>query len=306
MLFEQDTVSDERHAVTLGGSIRKSDGERVHRHGPDDLGSRAADNDLGARHVAPETVRVADRHDPDPSRCRSDESPAVARAAAGLERLHQCDGGLPAQSGPQTVGSGIGTEGRDAVERDAAPNGVEMRRRVPEGTGTVRDVPLQPSVGRRGGKEPRQLLLGEDRVGIRGGKVAHEADDARAGRCNLRETPAAHPRIELDVDPRPFRDVVTGDAQLHVRAARLCRLRPRCRAEDDDPGGGQLPTELEPFCEGRHTKRGGTGLESNSADIESTVAIRIGLDDRPELGPIEQADQCAHVVANCTEVDRDE
>ena len=82
-------------------------------------------------------------------------------------------------------------------------------------------------------------------------------------------------------------DVIAGDAKLQPRPMRLGRLCGGRRAEDNNPGDGQLPTELERLSEGRHAKRRRTGLESDPADIEGTVTVGVSLDDRPQVGPID-------------------
>ena len=68
------SVTDKASGLTSrrAGSTRSAerDRERVHRDRPDDRPPDAVDEHLGAGEVAPPTVRVADRDDPDPRRLR--------------------------------------------------------------------------------------------------------------------------------------------------------------------------------------------------------------------------------------------
>ncbi len=79
----------------------------------------------------------------------------------------------------------------------------------------------------------------------------------------------------------PSGNVGVRDTQLEPRLTRLGDVGGGCRAEDDDPGEGELTTELEGLPDRRHTQSGRTGLESRTADVYGTVAVAVRLDDRP-------------------------
>jgi hypothetical protein len=104
------------------------DGEGVHRDHADDAPRLTADTHLGPGQVAAEAVRIADRDDPDPGRPLGDEGSPVARALAGLELLDLRQVAAPRERGLEPVGGRILAEGREPVQRDAAPRGVEARR----------------------------------------------------------------------------------------------------------------------------------------------------------------------------------
>ena len=171
---DDDRRADRQLAVEL-------DRERVHRDRADDPARLAVDADLRAREVAPEAVRVADRHEADPRRRLRDEAAPVARALARLEQLHLREVAVPPQHRLEAVVGGIGAERREAVERDTAARSVEARLRQPQRRRTVRDVPGQVAVLL--GRDPKalDLLSRELGIAVRRREVAHQADDLGCG-----------------------------------------------------------------------------------------------------------------------------
>src|SRR5207249_10441568 len=105
------------------------DRERVHRDRADDPAELTSDTHLRPRQVAPESVRVSDRDDPDPGHLLRDEPPAVAGALARLELPHLGELAVPDQGRLETVVRRIRPERREAVERDTAAGGGEPRGR---------------------------------------------------------------------------------------------------------------------------------------------------------------------------------
>ena len=96
VLLDEDPVAEERDRSAAGPRRRAGPRARPSRsfRRP---GVGASTTDLGARHVAPEAVRVSDRDDADPGRSVGDVAAAVAGALARLEPLHERDVRLPAQ-----------------------------------------------------------------------------------------------------------------------------------------------------------------------------------------------------------------
>ena len=111
MILRQNAVADQRDRRAQGKLSIELDGKGVHRDRPDDVPWFAAHPDLGARHVAPEAVRVPHGDDPDPGFALGEEPSPVPRALARRQPPHLCEIAVPAQRGLQPVG------GRDLAER---------------------------------------------------------------------------------------------------------------------------------------------------------------------------------------------
>ena len=78
------------------------------------------------------------------------------------------------------------------------------------------------------------------------------------------------------------------------------------RPEHDDAGGRERSAEDDRLADGRDAERGGTSVEGGAPDVDRTVPVAVGLDDRPQLGRGQQVAQAACVAADRADVDRDE
>ena len=201
MVFGEDAVAEERHGRALR-QVAELDGERVHRDGAEHAPPRPSDQHLGARQTAPEAVRVADRDEPDPRRPLGDEAAAVARALPRRERLRLRDVAHPREHRLEAVRGRIVSEGREPVERDPAPDGVQpgcghaQRRRA------VREMGRHALEFRRERGERVDLAAGEDLVLVGGREVAHQADDLLArtrARLVRGHAEPPHARVHLEV-----------------------------------------------------------------------------------------------------------
>jgi hypothetical protein len=123
----RDAVAEQDDGRPLGELPVELDRERVHRDGADNAPRLACDAHLRPREVATEPVRVADRNDPDPRVAVGDPAAAVPGRIARPEELAEAELARPRQDGLEPVLDRIRAERRQAVERDAAPCGVEAR-----------------------------------------------------------------------------------------------------------------------------------------------------------------------------------
>src|SRR5581483_8628778 len=148
MRLREQTASEEHD----GGADRQLcvelDRERVHRDRADDAAKLAGDPDLRSGEVAPEAVGVAHGDDADPGVALGDEAPAVPGALARRELADLRELRRPREDGLERVVRRVGAEGREAVQRDAAPRVVEARGRVPQCSRAVRDVARELRVRR--------------------------------------------------------------------------------------------------------------------------------------------------------------
>ena len=137
--------------------------------------------------------------------------------------------------------------------------------------------------------------------------MAHQPDDPGARRRQLRQAPAAHPRVQLDVD---------GNAVGHERGrgAKLQPARPGGLdlallggPEDENPCSGKCPAQLERLGDGRDPERRRAGVERRCADGHGSMSVSVCLDDGPELGRTGEAGaEESRVVPDRRKVDRDE
>ncbi len=123
------------------------------------------------------------------------------------------------------------------------------------------------------------------------------------GELALLHPPPAHARVDLDVHGQPRRDVGARDRDIEPSLA--CELllpgEERPLHEDADvrkPAAERLPLRGRGDAEG-----GGAGLDRGGSDVEGAVTVRVGLDDRPELGRRCDPHQPAHVAPQRVEVD---
>ncbi len=159
------------------------------------------------------------------------------------------------------------------------------------------------------GGEALDLLPREARVGlVRSGEMAHQADHAVGGHpLELlgRHAPAAHACVDLEVERKPFREL-GADTVTSRRASRARRSSPGASGPMTTMRAlGCARAELLALLHGRHAERGGAGLERRPGAIEGSVAVRVGLDDGPELRGGRRLGQADDVPAQRAEIDRD-
>ena len=154
------------------------------------------------------------------------------------------------------------------------------------------------------GAEALDLLLGEGGVGVGRREVRHQAHDLRAERRQLREAPAAHAGVQLQVHRARRREILVPPRELEPRLARLGDLAAgRGRAHHEDPRVAELGSQLEPLGDGRDAERAGALVEHRAGDIDRAVPVGVGLHDRPELRAVEHAQQRPRVAPDRAEVD---
>jgi len=153
--------------------------------------------------------------------------------------------------------------------------------------------------------EELDLLRRVDRVVVGGREVRHQADDLRAGLPQLRNPPAAHPGVELQVHAHALGDLLVPDRQLELRLPRIGDLAARRgRAHDEDPDQRELLPQLQAFGNGRNAERPGALVDHCPRDVDGAVPVRVRLDHRPELRAFERAQERPRVAADRAEVDR--
>ena len=85
----------------------------------------------------------------------------------------------------------------------------------------VRDVADQMRVRGRRLLEALDLRARELLVRIRRRQMAHQPDDLDRRRGKLGQPPAAHARVELEMDANALRDRLVPDGQVEIRLAGL-------------------------------------------------------------------------------------
>ncbi len=250
-------MAEERHRRPDRQLALDLDCEGVHRDRAHDWARLSADAHLGAREVAAEAVRVADRHEADPRRPLHDEAAAVAGALPGLQLLHLREVAAPLQHRLEPVDSRIVHERGEAVEGDPATGCVEVSLRNTQRRRAVRDVTHElAAVGAHELREPHDLLVRERGVRVGSREMAHQADDIARRLHELREPVAAHPRVELDVDADTLGNFRIGDGELDVRVASVGDLAARVeRTHAEDPRSRELLPQLERLRHRRHAQR---------------------------------------------------
>ena len=164
---------------------------------------------------------------------------------------------------------------------------------------------VSPGWSARDLREPRDLELGERRVGIRGGEVAHQPDDVGARDRRLAEPPPPHARVDLHVDRDSNRERPVRHGQLEPCLAGLAVLVLERGAEHHDPRRGERRPQVDALTDGRDAQGRGALLEGRGSDRERTVPVGVRLDDRPELGRPERVAQAREVRPQRGPVDRD-
>src|SRR3989304_9075174 len=104
---------------------------------------------------------------------------------------------------------------------------------------------------------------------------------------------------------RGGRELGARPADLELRGPREPVLAGRERAEDRDPRLRLEPAELRSLLHRGDADGGGPGLERGAGAVGGTVAVRVGLDDGPELGGPGRLAHASAVPGERAESDRD-
>ena len=255
MLLERNPVTDERHA----GSGRAGPGSRTASASieivPTTSHMLVSDEHLRPGHVAAESVRVANRHDPDPGVLGGAKRPPVARRLPRGE-LRTWASSLSQRSAGRGPTSASSPRGRP-VKRDPAPGRVETRDGQHQRGGAVRrvtreDLRTAPSHGgsaRAGRRRTRSRS--------RRSRGASSARRPRIRPRQLGEPPATHARVELQVHGDALRHTLIG----HVSSSEASRASrnspaPSGRAPGAAPGSWAQRHGLADRGDGEHGRAG--------------------------------------------------
>src|SRR5438034_1380237 len=214
MIFRHHPVAEQRHRRAGGELAIELDGEGVHRDRADDAARLASDPYFGSGQVAAKAVRVADGDDPDPRRPLGHEAAAVTGALAGGELPNLREQARPLERRLEAVVPRGVAERRETVDRDAAAGGVEAGVRKAERTGAVSQVPGQVPVRLRRLAEHSDLGLRELGIAVGAREMAHQPEDLDRRLWQLREAPAAHAGVDLEVDADALGDLAVRDGEL--------------------------------------------------------------------------------------------
>ena len=113
--------------------------------------------------------------------------------------------------------------------------------------------------------------------------MTHQADDLDRRSGQLREAPAAHAGVELEVHVHTRGELTRADDELEAGIARLADLTVAGGSHDDDARRRKVAPQLEGLGHGGDAESRRTGSERSSGDVCCPVAVPVGLDDRPEL-----------------------
>src|SRR4249919_3860571 len=105
------------------------------------------------------------------------------------------------------------------------------------------------------------------------------------------------------MDPDPLRDLAVRDHELEAGVAGICDLPAGGRAHHEDSRWTERLPKRQPFRHRRHAERGRTGPERRGPDVDRAVPVTVRLDDRPELGALESAEERPDVPPDRTQVD---
>ena len=272
---------------------------RPWRSAPTTAATLAVDENLGARHVATEAVGVPDRHDPDPRRPVGDEPPPVAGALPGSSRLASARYDSQRSAGSSPSARWIGAERRDAVQRDAAANRVEARLGVAKRRRAVRDVTRERL--RAGGRlaEALDLELRERRIGLRGRRWLMHARRRRASATGS----SGEPQRPIPVSSFRWTRTPSGIATVGGRpsSSRATRASPLSCSEHgphhEDARVSERGSRWSASGSDRDAERDRTRVERRLRDVDRTVPVPLGLDDRPQLGALGRPQQASRRCA---------
>ena len=151
------------------------------------------------------------------------------------------------------------------------------------------------------------LELGAREVGVAvgGGEVGHQADDLDRRCRQLGQAPPAHARFQLQMDAYALRNRVVRDGQVEIGVAGLGDLAARGWAHDEDANSWKLAAQRQGFRDGRDAQRERTLSQCHPCDVDGSVPVGVGLDDRPQLGAPERLAERTDVAPNGAEVDGD-
>src|SRR5215211_6975877 len=302
VLLEQQAVANERNARPDGKLVGELDRHRVHRHRSDDPLPPTVDQNLRPGQVPPEAVRVTDRDDPDPRLALGDEAAPVTGRLPRPQELDLGEVAAPREHRLEAVVLGIAAKRREAVERDAGADGVEAPFREAERAGAVRSVALEPERVRRGA-EAVDLHAGEVGVAVGARTVRHDGDHVARGARQLGEPPAAHAGVELEVHRYALGDRPGAHGELEARPAR--RREVLSGPHHENAGVREGRPQRQRLLDGRDAERFGSLRERHARDIESSMAVTVGLDDGPQGRAVDDAPQPPDVSSQRAEIDRE-
>ena len=150
-----------------------------------------------------------------------------------------------------------------------------------------------------------ELEVREVHVQVRGGEVAHQPDGLPR---RLREpcpAEATHARVELQVQRNALRKRRLGHGELESRVTRPPDVVLAGRAHDEDARVREGGAERDTLADRRDAEGASALRERDAGHLDRAVAVRVGLDDGPELRAFQQLEQTPHVVPHGGEVDRD-
>ena len=139
-----------------------------------------------------------------------------------------------------------------------------------------------------GGRLPEalDLQLRERRIRLGGGEVAHHPDDVACRRRELREPPASHPGVDLEMDSHAFRDPLVGGDELQPRDASLADLALGHRPHHEDASVAKRRAQVERLRQRRDAQGGRPRVERGLRHVDGAVAVALRLHDGPELGAL--------------------
>ena len=95
-----------------------------------------------------------------------------------------------------------------------------------------------------------------------------------------------------------------GDRELETGRARARRLLLVGRPENEEAHRPERLPEPERLRDGCDAERARARIERGAADIRRPVPVAVRLDDGPQLGAVEHAQERPRVAADRTEVER--
>ena len=172
--------------------------------------------------------------------------------------------------------------------------------------GAVREMTRQLAQPGRRLAEALDLLPREVGIGLGRGEMAHHPDDVARQRGELGEPPAAHARVELEVDRNAFGHAAVRGDELEPGSARLPPLRFVRRAHHDDARVGEGGAKRERLRRRRHRERRRASPQRRPRDVHRAVPVAVRLDDGPQLRRPGRAPERLRVPADRSQVEGEE
>ena len=139
--------------------------------------------------------------------------------------------------------------------------------------------------------------------------MAHEPDHPIAGSAERllgRHAEPAHAGLDLQVHGKPGNGarLVHGHFEPSLTRALTVSVAERAHSEDARPAGNEWP-ERHSLPDGRHAETCGAGFDRDRRDVRRAVAVRVRLDDSPELGGRDGLAESLDVARERAEIDGD-